>query len=398
MYCGKCGSKNESSAKFCGHCGISLGRRSSKWIIFLLVAMACVSVVSASFAMKYWKVNEKKIEDVKSGQIENKEIVEKKEIVVMKTSDQDMSKLIAEAQEKVFTIFTDYGQGSGFLINDKGDVLTNAHVVEGDVQVVVRNKHGEEFEGMVIGYSNMVDVALVRVPALKNRSALPLETKRKAAVGEEVITLGSPMGLENTATFGYISGVDRNFIIHPHVYENVYQISAPIAPGSSGGPLLEKKTGKVLAINSARASTEETFGFSIPIFQVYSLIQKWVSSPLDAEEVYALFYNDQGAYYYGSLEGEGYFDGGDYSEEYDNYDVWGYDESYEEDMSGYDESYEEDMSGYDESYEEDMSGYDESYEEDMSGYDESYEEDMGGYDESYEEGNNSQNEESSDLE
>jgi serine protease Do len=163
----------------------------------------------------------------------------------------------------------------------------------------------------------------VRVPALKNKSPLLLETARKAQIGEEVITLGSPMGLENTATFGYISGVDRNFVIESHIYEDVYQISAPIAPGSSVGPLLERKTGKVLAINSACHTTEANIGFSIPIFKIYSLIQKWISTPLAEDEIYAMFYNNEGMYFYRNLEGEGYFEGGDYSEEYDTYDVWG---------------------------------------------------------------------------
>jgi serine protease Do len=175
--------------------------------------------------------------------------------------------------------------------------------------------------GKVIGYINEIDVAVVCVSALKNKSPLLLETARKAQIGEEVITLRSPMGLENTATFGYISRV--NFVIEPHIYEDVYQISAPIAPGSSGGPLLERKTGKVLAINSARHTTEANIGFSIPIFKIYSLIQKWISTPLAEDEIYAMFHNNEGMYFYRNLEGEGYFEGGDYSEEYDTYDVWG---------------------------------------------------------------------------
>ncbi|MED4905545.1 S1C family serine protease [Parageobacillus thermoglucosidasius] len=132
------------------------------------------------------------------------------------------------------------------------------------------------------------------------------------------------------------SGVDRNFVIEPHIYEGIYQISAPVAPGSSGGPLLERKTGKVLAINSARHAKEANIGFSIPIFKVYDLIQTWISSPLAEDEIYAMFYNSEGAYFYRSLEGEGYFEGGDYSEEYDTYDVWNY---YDEQQSGAESGY-----------------------------------------------------------
>jgi serine protease Do len=338
VYCVKCGNKTESGAKFCSNCGASLRPRSNKLLVMAAILMfgVCVGIFTA--LVHQWRHYEKKTEEVASKSIaqvkqEGKtslEKVKKQAAPVVKTeamsTNKDVTEIIAEAQEKVFTIYTDYSQGSGFLINKQGDVLTNAHVVEGSINVIVRDKNGEEFQGKVIGYSNDIDVAVVRVPALKNKSPLLLETTRKAKVGEEVITLGSPMGLENTATFGYISGVDRNFVIEPHVYEDVYQISAPIAPGSSGGPLLERKTGKVLAINSAGLATESSIGFSIPIFKVYSLIQKWISAPLAEEEIYAMFYNNEGTHFYQSLEGEGYFEGGDYSEEYDTYDVWNSDE------------------------------------------------------------------------
>ncbi|MBY6270036.1 trypsin-like peptidase domain-containing protein, partial [Parageobacillus thermoglucosidasius] len=339
MYCVKCGNKTEPGAKFCGNCGASLQARSNKRLVMatILMAFVCAGILAA-LADQWWHYK-KKTEEVASKPIEQvkqegKEQVEKVKTqtapaVKTKAADanedvKDVTEIIAEAQEKVFTIYTDYAQGSGFLIDKQGDVLTNAHVVEGSVDVIVRGKNGEEYQGKVIGYSNEIDVAVVRVPALKNKQPLLLETKRKARVGEEVITLGSPMGLENTATFGYISGVDRNFVIEPHIYEGIYQISAPVAPGSSGGPLLERKTGKVLAINSARHAKEANIGFSIPIFKVYDLIQTWISSPLAEDEIYAMFYNSEGAYFYRSLEGEGYFEGGDYSEEYDTYDVWNY--------------------------------------------------------------------------
>lgn len=351
VYCVKCGNKTEPGAKFCGNCGASLQARSNKRLVMatILMAFVCAGILAA-LADQWWHYK-KKTEEVASKPIEQvkqegKEQVEKVKTqtapaVKTKAADanedvKDVTEIIAEAQEKVFTIYTDYAQGSGFLIDKQGDVLTNAHVVEGSVDVIVRGKNGEEYQGKVIGYSNEIDVAVVRVPALKNKQPLLLETKRKARVGEEVITLGSPMGLENTATFGYISGVDRNFVIEPHIYEGIYQISAPVAPGSSGGPLLERKTGKVLAINSARHAKEANIGFSIPIFKVYDLIQTWISSPLAEDEIYAMFYNSEGAYFYRSLEGEGYFEGGDYSEEYDTYDVWNY---YDEQQSGAESGY-----------------------------------------------------------
>ncbi|NUK29800.1 trypsin-like peptidase domain-containing protein [Parageobacillus sp. VR-IP] len=354
MYCAKCGNKTESGAKFCSNCGASVRPQSNKLLVMTAIFMfvVCVSIWTA--LVHQWRYDEKKTEEVASKPIEQVKKERKTPVEKVKSqtapaakataanTNKDVTKIIAEAQEKVFTIYTGYSQGSGFLINKQGDVLTNAHVVEGSIDVMVRDRNGEEFQGKVIGYSNDIDVAVVRVPALKNKSPLLLETTRKAQVGEEVITLGSPMGLENTATFGYISGVDRNFVIEPHIYEDVYQISAPMAPGNSGGPLLERKTGKVLAINSARHATEANIGFSIPIFKIYSLIQKWISSPLAEDEIYAMFYNNEGMYFYQSLEGEGYFEGGDYSEAYDTYDVWNYDEQESETDSEYENDDESD--------------------------------------------------------
>ena len=75
----------------------------------------------------------------------------------------DVSEIINMSQPKVFTVFTDLGQGSGFLINEHGDVLTNAHVVEGSLIPILKTIEGNEFQGTLIGYSNTTDIALIRV-------------------------------------------------------------------------------------------------------------------------------------------------------------------------------------------------------------------------------------------
>jgi S1-C subfamily serine protease len=148
---------------------------------------------------------------------------------------------------------------------------------------------GKEFTGQLIGYSNTTDVAVIRVPDLAKMDSLSLELT-PSKIGEEVIALGSPQGYENTATLGNISGVDRTFVIEPFQYSGVYQTSAPIAPGSSGGPLINKLTGKVVAINSAKDIREENIGFSIPIHQIIELINKWISTPLSDDDIIAMFY------------------------------------------------------------------------------------------------------------
>ncbi|MBM7649311.1 hypothetical protein JOC78_002264 [Bacillus ectoiniformans] len=294
-----------------------------------------------------------------------------------KEEQKALTEIIADTQKKVYTIFADGSQGSGFLINKKGDVVTNAHVVEGATSVTVKDLAGKEHSGKIIGYSNNTDVAVIRVAALAGKTPLQAEKSSKAKVGEEVIALGSPLALENTATFGYITGVDRSFFIGSRSYDGIYQTSAAIAPGSSGGPLVSKKSGKVLAINSAKMNGQDAIGFSIPMKDINEMIQGWIKNPLTEEELYSLFYNDNGGLYYQEFwDDEAYFDGGEYSDEesYDYYDVpdeWTeeeYGEEYE-DSETYEEEYNEDET-YDEEYDE---SYDDSYDA-PADYEESYEE------------------------
>ncbi|MTH53022.1 trypsin-like serine protease [Bacillus mangrovi] len=189
----------------------------------------------------------------------------------------DVKEVIDDSQKRVFTIeLGDGSLGSGFLYNNKGDVITNAHVVADAKEVTVLTPDSREMDGTVIGVNPTRDIALVRVNDLKEDDPLPIERERKAAIGDEVLALGSPLGLQNTVTDGIISGVDREVNIDQTYYKNAYQISAPIAPGNSGGPLVDKKTGKVIGINSAAADMG-TIGFSIPIIAVLDEIDTWAN-------------------------------------------------------------------------------------------------------------------------
>ncbi|WP_428908228.1 trypsin-like peptidase domain-containing protein [Niallia sp. Krafla_26] len=232
----------------------------------------------------------------------------------------DITYLIADSQSKVFTIFTGGSQGSGFLMNQRGDIITNAHVIEGFTWVTIKDWNGVEYQGQVIGYSNDTDIALIRVQELAGKTPMKLETVSDTKVGEEIIAIGSPQGVENTATLGFITGINRSFNIGQRTYENLYQMSAPISAGSSGGPLLSKESGKAIAINSAKMLGDEPIGFSIPIKAVYSIILQWSEQPMDEKEIHSLFYNELGDYYFEDLwetEEEGYFDGGEITEEED---------------------------------------------------------------------------------
>lgn len=196
------------------------------------------------------------------------------------TTNKALKDVIFTAQKKVVMIELEDGSlGSGFLYNKQGDVITNAHVVAGALNVKVKTADARTLDGKVIGIGTDMDIAVVRVPDLAGTEPLPLAQKDSADVGDNVLALGSPLGLQNTITTGIISGLGRDFTIDPYVYTNLYQISAPIAPGNSGGPLIHADTGEVLGINSAMASEANTIGFSIPVSEIQETVQKWSKNP-----------------------------------------------------------------------------------------------------------------------
>jgi len=192
----------------------------------------------------------------------------------------EIKEIIREAQKKVVMVELEDGSvGSGFLYNHKGDIITNAHVVNGAKQVKIRTTDAMGYDGEVIGISIETDVAVVRVKGLENVEPLKLSPNTTLELGDEILALGSPLGFQNTVTTGIISGTDRELDVEPYKYDNVYQISAPIAPGNSGGPLIDRKTGNVVGINSARIE-QGSIGFSLPIGTVLPLVNSWSETPM----------------------------------------------------------------------------------------------------------------------
>lgn len=217
--------------------------------------------------------------------VSSKEAGKPKAKTASNTADKKTRKqIIEDSQKKVVTIESSDGLGSGFLYNNKGDVITNAHVVEGSREVTIRTLDHQEYRGTVIGIGEETDVAVVRVPDLGQMEPLPIASA-KAEVGDEILALGSPLGFENTVTTGIVSGLDRSFEISPYIYTNLYQISAPITNGNSGGPLINAETGEVLGINSTVVKQEGGIGFSIPISSVLQQVKQWSERSSDAKAV-----------------------------------------------------------------------------------------------------------------
>lgn len=213
----------------------------------------------------------------------NKPIYGKESIVerVVDNEGPDFKTIIHIAEKSVVQIEVrnryDTFTGSGFLFNEKGDIITNAHVIKDAELIYVRTANAHIYPAAVVGISDETDIAVIRVPQLAGETHLPLERENFAETGDEVIALGSPHGFQNTVTLGIISGTERNFSLEGYNYENIYQISAPITYGNSGGPLIDRNTGYIIGINSV-GSSDGTIGFSIPIKEIINEVERWSAS------------------------------------------------------------------------------------------------------------------------
>jgi S1-C subfamily serine protease len=161
--------------------------------------------------------------------------------------------------------FRQYGEGSGFIIDANGIILTNAHVVSGVDRVKVTLKDGRTLEGKVRGIDRPSDLAVVKVNG-QNLPVAPLGDSSQVQVGDWAISVGNPFGLDNTVTLGIVSTIKRSSaqVGIPDKRLDFIQTDAAINPGNSGGPLLNDR-GEVIAINTAMRVEAQGIGFAIPI-------------------------------------------------------------------------------------------------------------------------------------
>src|SRR4051794_21130866 len=158
--------------------------------------------------------------------------------------------------------------GSGFLIDNEGHILTNAHVVEGAKTVTVQLGDGAEQDAQVVGSDPSSDIALLKVDNTEGASPLPLGDSSKVEVGDPVIAIGNPFALDRTVTSGIVSALQRQ-IQAPNGFSisDVIQTDAAINPGNSGGPLIDG-AGDVIGINSqieSQSGGNVGIGFAVPI-------------------------------------------------------------------------------------------------------------------------------------
>ena len=175
---------------------------------------------------------------------------------------------------------TERGLGSGVLYDPAGLLLTNAHVVEGSSRVMVGLSDGRRVEGKVVGADGVTDLAVVRLEGGGPWPVAPLGNSERLQVGDWVIAVGNPFGLDQTVTLGIVSSLNRNAAklgITDKRLELI-QTDAAINPGNSGGPLLDAD-GAVVGINTlVRSGPGAGLGFAIPINRARNIAQQLVSN------------------------------------------------------------------------------------------------------------------------
>lgn len=167
------------------------------------------------------------------------------------------------------------GLGSGFIISKDGYILTNDHVVEGAEKINVLVKgHQRLYQAKLVGADPSLDLAVLKIDG-NNFPTLPLGDSNRIRVGNWVIAIGSPFGLEDTVTIGVISAKERPLEIDNRTFEHLLQTDASINPGNSGGPLLNLN-GEVIGINTAINAQAQGIGFAIPTSTVKEVLDELI--------------------------------------------------------------------------------------------------------------------------
>ena len=161
--------------------------------------------------------------------------------------------------------------GSGFIIDQSGFIVTNNHVVEDADKIKVILKDEREFDAEVKGRDPNTDLALIKIKSDGKLPTIEFGNSDDIKIGEWVMAIGNPFGLEHTVTVGIISAKGR--VIGSGPYDDFLQTDASINPGNSGGPLIDME-GKVVGINTAIIAGGQGIGFAIPVNMAKGIIEQ----------------------------------------------------------------------------------------------------------------------------
>lgn len=180
------------------------------------------------------------------------------EIDYLKASaGEDFSGIIEDSVKSVVTIKTDISQGTGFIIEKQGYIVTNYHVMANAKSAGIFTYDGEIHQVNFLGYNEEFDIALLKMSG--TYSLLELDDSNNAQVGEKVIAIGNPLGIQFSVSEGIVSNLHQS---GPTGNKAYIQTDAALNPGNSGGPLINKQ-GKVIGINNFKISGTEGIGFAL---------------------------------------------------------------------------------------------------------------------------------------
>ena len=179
-----------------------------------------------------------------------------------------------EYSKTVIGTFKTHNLGSGVFVSSNGLFVTNAHVINMANKIFVTLQTGESYEARLIGTDLNNDIALLKIDAGKNLPFLKLAPN--VLLGETVVAIGNPFGLQNSVSSGIVSGTKRNFgaAASGHVFKDLIQTDAPINPGNSGGALINLD-GELAGINLAVVENAQNIGFAISADKISKMLQEY---------------------------------------------------------------------------------------------------------------------------
>ncbi len=257
-------------------------KQSRSVVIVILVALL---VWSGVLTWQVYELNNSRVQPVSGS---NNEVTVNK---VVSEMDTDVTQVAEKVRDKVVSVInhrsnSSTSSGSGVVYKKKDGkilIISNHHVVDGAQSIKIRFASGEEVDGKVLGSDQFSDLALIEIDAELEVDPFDLGDSSLAKVGEFVIAVGSPMGIEfaNSVTFGIVSGKDRTVPVDLDgngTYDwdmVVLQTDAAISPGNSGGALVNM-AGELIGINSMKLSNSdvEGMGFAIPITEVVPIVNQ----------------------------------------------------------------------------------------------------------------------------
>jgi serine protease Do len=168
-------------------------------------------------------------------------------------------------KDQLLRIFPIEGVGSGVIIDKKGHILTNNHVIEMANKLKITTNDGNIFDGLIVGADALTDLAIIKIDIKEALPFADLGNSDELKIGQIAIAIGNPFGLDGgpTVTAGIISALSRKLQLESGIQELV-QIDASINPGNSGGPLINT-SGQVIGINTAKMPYAQGIGFAVPI-------------------------------------------------------------------------------------------------------------------------------------